>query len=688
MKTSLQKYVFFTCAALLLIIMIVMSRSAGISCDEVLHYDHSVAVFDYFASRGNDLSALNTPETNLRYYGQSYDNLTTFLIKTLGIEEVYDFRHLMSSLAGWAVILITAFFAVWLSGFEAGILVMLLFAVSPTFMGHAMNNLKDIPFSLAYISGIFFSIRLVTSENDFRLSDIIFLVLSIAFAISLRSGGLLLICYLFLFYVIVLITGYLNKERIEWRNAVKGLFLITFISFAAFFLGILQWPYALQSPFRNVLESYNMMAHYPLTFRQLFEGTAQWSDFMPWYFIPKSMLITIPLVVLSGLLIFFLFIRKVFSSGKALPFSLLLISLFFPLVFVVVIKSNVYSSWRQFLFLYPVIILLSASGFIYLSQAFYKNYQKWLLAVVIICLSYNPVKFSILNHPYEYIYYNEFTGGLKGAYLNYETDYYYTGQTEASEWLIEYLKRKNTDSAIVVKATFAVDWQFREYPGIKTSYFRNEERSHYDWDYAIITNRYIPVFQLKNNIWPPKNAIHRILVDDVPICIVLKRETKADYFGYMALIEGRYSDAIDFFREALRLNDQDEMIFYNFARALNGAGLFMEADSALDKALEINPDCESVLMYKGDLAAKRDDSQKAKMYFEKLLGVNMKYYEAYVRLSGLIADEDILKARGMLRDCLRLNPRYKPAIIALGDTYRKDDPDIAEKYYRLADTIN
>ena len=109
MKTSLQKYVFFTCAALLLIIMIVMSRSAGISCDEVLHYDHSVAVFDYFASRGNDLSALNTPETNLRYYGQSYDNLTTFLIKTLGIEKVYDFRHLMSSLAGWAVILITAF---------------------------------------------------------------------------------------------------------------------------------------------------------------------------------------------------------------------------------------------------------------------------------------------------------------------------------------------------------------------------------------------------------------------------------------------------------------------------------------------------------------------------------------------------------------------------------------------------
>ncbi len=687
MKTSLQKYVFFTCSALLLIIMLVMSRSAGISCDEVLHYDHSVAVYDYFASRGNDLSALDTPETNLRYYGQSYDNLTTFLIRTLGIEDVYRFRHLMSSLAGWAVILITAFFAVWLSGFEAGILVMLLFAVSPTFMGHAMNNLKDIPFALAYISGIFFSIRLVTSENDFRLSDIIFLILSIAFAISLRAGGLLLICYLLLFYVIILIIRYLNKQKSEWRFAVKGMLLITFISFAAFFLGILQWPYALQDPLRNVLESYKVMAHYPLTFRQLFEGTAQWSDFMPWYFIPKSMLITIPLAVLSGLIILFFLIRKMLRSGKALPFSLLLISLFFPLVFVVVIKSNVYSSWRQFLFLYPVIIILSASGFIFLSETFGKNYQKWLLAAVIICLSYHPVKFSMANHPYEYIYYNEFTGGLKGAYGNYETDYYYTGQTEASEWLIEYLKEKNTDSALV-KATFSDNWSFRKYPGIKTSYFRYEERSHHDWDYAIITNRYIPSFQLKNNIWPPENTIHRILVDDIPICIVLKRETKADHLGNKALMEGRYTDAINFFKEALRLNDQDEMIFYNFARALNGVGLSLEADSALDKALEINPGCEPVLMYRGDLASEKKDCEKAKMYFEKLLGINRKYYEAYVRLSGLIADEDIFKARDLLRDCLRLNPRYKPAIIALGDTYRKNDPAIAEKYYRLADTFN
>ena len=261
MKTRLQKYIFFTCSAFLLILLVLMSRNAGISCDEVLHYDHSVAVYDFFASGGNDLSALDTPETNLKYYGQSFDNLTTLVIRTLNIEDIFRFRHLMSALAGWAVIVLTALFALWLSGFEAGILVMFLFAVSPTFMGHAMNNLKDVPFSLAYIAGIYFSVRIVNSENEFKWADIILLILSIAFAISLRAGGLLLVCYLFLFYAITLITRYLIKGRAEWNTEIKRIIILIFISFAAFFLGILQWPYALQDPFRNVLESYNVMAH-------------------------------------------------------------------------------------------------------------------------------------------------------------------------------------------------------------------------------------------------------------------------------------------------------------------------------------------------------------------------------------------------------------------------------------------
>ncbi len=100
MKVRL-KYLFFFLSLLLLFLMLLSGRNAGISCDEVLHYDQSVSVYNYFASHGADKSALNTGFTYLKFYGQSYDNFVTILIKWFGIEDIYGFRHIMSSLAGW-----------------------------------------------------------------------------------------------------------------------------------------------------------------------------------------------------------------------------------------------------------------------------------------------------------------------------------------------------------------------------------------------------------------------------------------------------------------------------------------------------------------------------------------------------------------------------------------------------------
>ena len=66
-------------------------------------------------------------------------------------------------------------------------------------------------------------------------------------------------------------------------------FWILLISVVAWFLSILLWPYALHGPVKNVIESYRVMAHFPSTFRQIFEGKVEWSDSMPWYYLPKSM---------------------------------------------------------------------------------------------------------------------------------------------------------------------------------------------------------------------------------------------------------------------------------------------------------------------------------------------------------------------------------------------------------------
>jgi len=231
------------------------------------------------------------------------------------------------------------------------------------------------------------------------------------------------------------------------------------------------------------------------------------------------------------------------------------------LFFIVYEKSNVYSSWRQFLFVYPAIVLLAATGFHFLFEYLKWEYSKWIAFVFFAALLIHPLKFMVKNHPYYYMYYNQLVGGLKGAYGNYETDYYYVTQKEASEWLIKYLREKNINTNVKVKATYSVQWLFRNHPEIETSYFRYEERSMSDWDYAIIVNRYIPPFQLKNNIWPPADAIHIIYADQVPVCSVIERKSKDDYNGYIALTEGRYSDAVDCFENVLKVNDKDEISF-------------------------------------------------------------------------------------------------------------------------------
>jgi tetratricopeptide (TPR) repeat protein len=682
------KYLFGLLLIILLVMMFATSRNTGISCDEVLHYNQSVAVYKYFATNGADTSALNTPVTNLKYYGQSYDNIVTILTRWLGIDDIYGFRNLMSSLAGWLVVLITALFAVWLSGYKQAIIVVILFALSPTFLGHAQNNLKDIPFSLGYIASIYFILRFLSSGRRASLPVIVMLTLSMAFTMSIRAGGLIVICYLFLFTLVHFLVVFINEKTIVIRDIWVKAASITGISVASWIFSIMLWPFALQAPIANVLESYRVMAHFPDTFRQIFEGRVEWSDFMPWYYLPKSMLITIPLIVTSGIVIFIFSFRNILQRGKGLLYLPVIFTVLFPVIFVIYEKSNLYSSWRQFLFLYPPLVLLASAGIARLFERLKSKFIILAATIALIALSIHPFKFMIRNHRYSYIYYNQLVGGTKGAYARYELDYYYISQTQASEWLITYLRDKNITGGVKVKATYPVDWQFRKIPGIETSYFRWEERSIQDWDYAISVNRYISPYQLNNNIWPPKNALHIIYADDVPICAVVERKSKEDLLGYEALREARYRDAIAHFEKVLKENDDDEMIFYNFAAALYKDQQYQKADSVLKIGLNLNPGSDPILMYLGNIARANKRNDEAAGYYRRLIKANRKYFEAYVELAEIEAERDTSEARRILIECLKIYPNYKPAIVLLADTYRKSDPDVARRYDELLKTIN
>ena len=681
------KIIFWALALAMLTGLSLISRDAGISGDEEVHYKHSEMVYNYFSTLGADKSSLDTPKTHLQYYGQAFDNLTTALIRWFGIEDIYGFRHLMSSFSGWLTILVTALFAAWISGYGAAIFVLLLFAVSPGFLGHAQNNLKDIPFAMAYISSVYYSLKLVFSEGKARKQTILILILSIGFAIGIRPGGILVVFYLGLFMFLKVVSDWIQIKSLELKQLKKFLLLFGFISFSGYLLGLASWPYALQNPIPNTWKSYQVMTQFPITVRQIFEGNFEWSDFLPWYYLPKYMAITIPIIVFAGLVIFFLNTRKNYTSAQKIQLSLLLFTILFPILFVLLKGSNLYGSWRHFQFVYPGIILISALGF----HAFFIRFGLQLVRVagvgLFLILSFHPAKFMAENHPYYYLYYNQFVGGLKGAYGNYETDYYYHSMREGAEWLQEYLKNKKNGKEVIVGGNFPVQWYFRNNKEIEFKYFTYQSRSNHDWDYAIVANSYISPWQLKNNLWPPANTIHTITANGVPVCAVIERVTKDDLEGIRASENGDNIKSALLLQKALEIDPQNEWICYKFAASLAGLNQNEQSVIMLEKCLTINPEYEPALIMLGNQALISNDREKAAGYFIKAIKANRKYFDAYVKLAAVYAETNIDKARKVLKDCLKINSRYKPALQALADSYRDSKPEVAKKYDKIISRI-
>lgn len=654
-----MKILFFCLSFFLLGVLLIISRDAGISGDERVHYQQSEYVFNYFSSGGENTESINTPKTHLKYYGQSPDNICTFLIHWFNINDIYGFRHLFSSFLGWLTIFITALFVSWLKDYRAAIFTLLLFAISPRFMGHLQNNLKDIPFALSYISGIFAIIKIIfTPLSKHKWTDTLFLIISIAFAISIRAGGLLLIFYM---YFAIFVKFIFTKNIGHTKLTKIGLYFLM-ITIISYFLGVLLWPYGLQNILLNPWKSLIVMVHFPTTIRQIFEGNFIWSDFEPWYYLPKYMLITIPLIVFTGVCFFFAGIQKIVSKDSQIIYALLLFFCFFPPLFVIIIGANLYGAWRHLIFIYPCLIILSALGFNYLWQRIKSISGRSLFTALFLILMIHPVKFMIAAHPYYYLYYNQIAGGLKNAYGKYETDYYYHTMRSGAEWLKNYLNN-NKMKDIIIGSNFPVNDYFKNEEKLKFKCFNYERRNDYDWDYAIIGNSYISPILLNNGNFPPEGTIHIIKIDNVPVCAILKRLSKLPYEAGKDFKLKLYKTAKEKYIKSLSFYSKDEFLYFQIGLIMKKLNNLDKAINYTDKSLKINPNYEPALLLHAMLENKKGNTKIAKAELRKLIKINKKYFQSYIILSEIEKKEGHNKeAKKILRDCLKINPNYQPAL--------------------------
>jgi tetratricopeptide (TPR) repeat protein len=666
-----------------LMLLIGLSWNAPMSGDEYVHVAQAEKNIDYLRSYGHDKEALDTPISRLKHYGQSFDTLTTFVAQIFSIKDLYRFRHVSNAVIAWLVILFASATTVHLTKSQtAGLITVVLMLATGRFMGHAMNNLKDIPFAFSFIFSIYFVFRFLERLPTISWKNVAFIILGIAFGISIRIGGLLIFAYFLLF---TFLWVYFIFQRGEIRKEALARLLLSLFGVAlliigfSYFLGIMAWPWALEAPVAHPIKSLLLMGDYPTTVRQIFEGRLYWSDQFPWYYLFKYLLITLPVVVILG---FFAYLIFRLRDPDALVKSFFLVIAFgFPLFYASATGANVYGGWRQMLFVFPPLVVLSAIGIwnVFLRTKKWKAYGVAIILFFSVLVAY-PFYFIFRNYPYQYMYFNVLAGGVKGAYGNYELDYYFMSFQKA----YEFIDSNVGERPVVVAANFVIPeyYAMKSYKPLLLDYYN---RSAVDWDYAVICNTFLDPQQLKNGLWPPENTIYSVEVEGRQILAILGRESKNDLAGVELLKKGDYKKAIAQLGMALDEDRNNESILINLARAYFFDRDLTGATQVLERLEEVYPNNEWATDLRGEMLMEQGEYEKAITLFSRNIGYNYKFFHSYVNLANAyLALNQQDKAIAQLQACLRINPFYGPAYKVYGKILiEKGDVELGNKMLKF-----
>ncbi|MFA9388339.1 MAG: CDC27 family protein [Prolixibacteraceae bacterium] len=636
MKGLNGKLAFWISSIILLLLLLHWAPTAPINVDELLHNKQAKYVVDWYYSFGADETCLENRTDNLRYYGQSVDNVAAFVNKAFSFTDEYLTRHYIGAIVGWLLLIVSGLFSYYLSGsFWVGILAMVLLFLSPRPFGQVFGNLKDIPFALAYTWATWGTIRFIKELPLPSYHTALNLALSIAFANSVRIGGSLFFFILGSFTIVWLV---LNRKDYSYPTLLQRklrtyLFITAVIILLGYFGGLLLWPYGLQNPLSHPYESLTLMQHYSISIRQIFEGNYFWSTHLPWYYLLKWLAISIPelvwfLVLLSSVMLFRGILKK--ERDEKISVFILLFCILFPVLYVIIIDANLYSGWRQLYFFYPVLVVFVSVG----TFEFWKSYRNKIVRTVfvslVLVLGFFPLKHLLKTFPNHYIYFNELSKLQKDAWSEYEYDYYFQGMKEASDW---FFSTVTVPEGSVIASNFDLTPYFPKNLHLKYKYLHFYEYQTKQWDYAIFSNNYVHPYQLKNDTWLPDGLQKIFYFDKNPYVVVLNWEGDNVLTGLSAFKKGLYNKAAQHFEMALEKNGTNVNTMVYLARCYLIESKFDNLELIFQKAMEINPYSEQMLYLKAKMYFQQTKYDQALRSVESLLEMNPKFEQAFPLLA-------------------------------------------------------
>ncbi|MBN2043921.1 MAG: hypothetical protein JW757_02775 [Anaerolineales bacterium] len=298
---------------------------------------------------------------------------------------------------------------------------------------------------------------------------------------------------------------------LQWKQ--KAIRPLVIYSLTASIFSFISWPFLWISGPKGLIESLITFSDYS-HWRKLilFEGQLVFPEELPRRYIPKLMALqfTEPVVVLAltGFLISLILLWR--RKTDLVKLGLLVAWFILPMLYLLIARPITYNNFRQYLFIIPPLFILTG----YSLEALTNWIKKPVLNAFLILALLAPGLISIYRlHPYQYIYYNQFTGGVEGAFRKYELDYWHTALKETTEYLDENLP---PDSKILIWGNDSRAKYYAEKIYRIDSIDLIPQAEIADYDYVILPSRYF----LDKTLFPDAPILYTVERDNAILMLI------------------------------------------------------------------------------------------------------------------------------------------------------------------------
>lgn len=300
----------------------------------------------------------------------------------------------------------------------------------------------------------------------------------------------------------------------------RSFFLPTILVYfgIAFLTLYITWPGLWGNPFTGLIKSLLADSSFSWGGTTLFRGYTYQPEVLPFYYLPFLMAIqfTVPVILLTVLGLFAV-VRE--FNKNIIDHTLLFILVAWyivPIGLAIIVKPTIYNNFRHFLFTTPPIFFFSGIGI----KTILKYISRRAVSIVIILIMLAPGIIGIIRlHPYQYIYYNQFVGGVSGAFRSFENDYWVTSFQECIEYINQVADKH--DVILVYGPTDLVENSLRDdliIVSFKIKNYGTDNDRH-----LIQTSDYMIMPSRMNNdllLFPEMETVFSVNISGAILCIV------------------------------------------------------------------------------------------------------------------------------------------------------------------------